>query len=83
MLNFEAIRHLGLAIDEVSNSTARALVLVRAGERAFYIEANIKELANRNVATQLSVWNWPNQPFDPARVCRSRGTVMVVGHNIN
>lgn len=51
-LSFALIKDIGAAIDEVSGSKARALVVTGAGEKAFCAGADIKELQNRSLADQ-------------------------------
>jgi len=47
-LSFEIIRKLSQLIDEVATSSARALIITGAGEKAFCAGADIKELMNRS-----------------------------------
>jgi enoyl-CoA hydratase len=49
-LNFELLRDLGAALDQVAGSDARALLVTGAGDRAFCAGADIKELMERSVA---------------------------------
>ena len=48
-LNFELLRDLGAALDQVASSDARALLITGAGDRAFCAGADIKELMGRSL----------------------------------
>lgn len=48
-LSFEIIREIGAALDELSTSDARALIVTGAGDRAFCAGADIKELMGRDL----------------------------------
>ena len=49
-LNFELLRDLGAAIDQVAGGDARALLVTGAGSRAFCADADVKELMDRSLA---------------------------------
>ena len=49
-LNFELLRDLGAAIDQVAGGDARALLVTGAGSRAFCAGADVKELMGRSLA---------------------------------
>lgn len=49
-LNFELLRDLGAAIDQVAGGDARALPVTGAGSRAFCAGADVKELMDRSLA---------------------------------
>lgn len=49
-LNFELLRDLGAAFDQVAASDARALLVTGAGDRAFCAGADVKELMGRPLA---------------------------------
>ena len=49
-LNFELLRDLGTAIDQVAGGDARALLVTGAGSRAFCAGADVKELMGRSLA---------------------------------
>ena len=49
-LNFELLRDLGAAIDQVAGGDARALLVTGAGSRAFCAGADIKELMGRSLS---------------------------------
>jgi len=49
-LNFELLRDLGAAIDQVAGGDARALLVTGAGSRAFCAGADVKELMDRSLA---------------------------------
>jgi len=51
-LNFAMIERIGDLLDEVAQSSARALILIGAGERAFCAGADITELTGRELASQ-------------------------------
>lgn len=51
-LSFEVLGKIGEAIDQVSASDARALVVVGSGEKAFCAGADIKELQGRTLLAQ-------------------------------
>jgi enoyl-CoA hydratase len=51
-LNFELLRDLGAALDQVASGDARALLVVGAGDRAFCAGADIKELMGRSMKAQ-------------------------------
>jgi len=51
-LNFELLRDLGTALDQVAAGSARALLVTGAGERAFCAGADIKELMGRSLQAQ-------------------------------
>lgn len=51
-LSFSLIADIGRAIDEVRRSSARALIITGAGEKAFSAGADIKELRNRSLVAQ-------------------------------
>jgi enoyl-CoA hydratase len=48
-LNFELLRDLAAAIDQVAGGDARALLVTGAGDRAFCAGADIKELIGRSL----------------------------------
>jgi len=48
-LNFELLRDLGAALDQVAAGDARALLVTGAGERAFCSGADVKELMGRSL----------------------------------
>src|SRR5437667_6096609 len=48
-LNFEMLRDLGAAFDQVADGDARALLVTGAGGRAFCAGADIKELMGRSL----------------------------------
>jgi enoyl-CoA hydratase len=48
-LNFELLRDLGVALDQVAERDARALLITGAGDRAFCAGADIKELMGRSL----------------------------------
>jgi enoyl-CoA hydratase len=48
-LNFELLRDLGAALDQVAAGDARALLVTGAGERAFCAGADVKELMGRSL----------------------------------
>ena len=49
-LNFESLRDLRAAIDQVAGGDARALLVTAAGSRAFCAGADVKELMDRSLA---------------------------------
>src|SRR5207245_3114466 len=51
-LSFALIKDIGTALDKVSNSKARALIVTGAGEKAFCAGADIKELQDRSLSNQ-------------------------------
>jgi enoyl-CoA hydratase len=51
-LNFELLRDLGAALDQVAMGDARALLVTGAGDRAFCAGADIKELMGRSLMVQ-------------------------------
>jgi enoyl-CoA hydratase len=51
-LNFELLRDLGAAFDQVAGGDARALLVTGAGDRAFCAGADIKELMGRSLRAQ-------------------------------
>src|SRR5947209_18241933 len=51
-LNFEMLRDLGAAFDQVADGDARALLVTGAGDRAFCAGADIKELMGRSLLVQ-------------------------------
>ncbi len=51
-LNFELLRDLGAALDQVARGDARALLVTGAGDRAFCAGADIKELMGRSLRAQ-------------------------------
>jgi enoyl-CoA hydratase len=51
-LNFELLRDLGAALDQVAGGDARALLVNGAGDRAFSAGADIKELMGRSLRAQ-------------------------------
>jgi len=51
-LSFEVIDSLAVVLDQVSDSSARALLITGSGERAFCAGADIKELRNRSLQQQ-------------------------------
>ena len=51
-LSFALIKDIGAALDEVSASKARALIVTGAGEKAFCAGADIKELQERSLWSQ-------------------------------
>jgi enoyl-CoA hydratase len=51
-LTFTLIREIGAAVDHVSASDARALVVTGAGDKAFCAGADIKELLGRSLLAQ-------------------------------
>jgi enoyl-CoA hydratase len=51
-LSFKIIEDIGRALDEVAKSKARALIVTGAGPKAFCAGADIKELRNRDLASQ-------------------------------
>ncbi len=53
-LSFELIGDIGRALREVDASSARALIVTGAGEKAFCAGADIKELMDRSLAQQRS-----------------------------
>jgi enoyl-CoA hydratase len=48
-LNFELLRDLGAALDQVAGGDARAMLVTGAGDRAFCAGADIKELMGRSL----------------------------------
>ena len=48
-LNFELLRDLGAALDQIAGGNARALLVTGAGERAFCAGADVKELIGRSL----------------------------------
>jgi enoyl-CoA hydratase len=51
-LNFELLRDLGAALDQIGAGDARALLVTGAGDRAFCAGADIKELMGRSLRAQ-------------------------------
>jgi enoyl-CoA hydratase len=51
-LNFELLRDLGAALDQVAEGDARALLVTGAGDRAFCAGADIQELMGRSLTAQ-------------------------------
>jgi len=51
-LNFELLRDLGAALDQVAGGDARALLVTGAGDRAFCAGADINELMGRSLRQQ-------------------------------
>jgi enoyl-CoA hydratase len=51
-LNFELLRDLGAALDQVAGGDARALLVMGAGHRAFCAGADVKELMGRSLRAQ-------------------------------
>src|SRR5215472_18444772 len=51
-LNFELLRDLGAALDQVAGGDARALLVMGAGDRAFCAGADVKELMGRSLRAQ-------------------------------
>jgi enoyl-CoA hydratase len=51
-LNFESLRDLGTALDQVAGGEARTLLVTGAGDRAFCAGADIKELMGRSLRAQ-------------------------------
>jgi enoyl-CoA hydratase len=51
-LNFELLRDLGVALDQVAGGDARALLVTGAGDRAFCAGADINELMGRSLRAQ-------------------------------
>lgn len=51
-LSFALIREIGAAFDEIAQSTARALIITGAGDKAFCAGADIKELQGRPLIAQ-------------------------------
>jgi enoyl-CoA hydratase len=51
-LNFELLRDLGVALDQVASGDARVLLVTGAGDRAFCAGADIKELMGRTLRAQ-------------------------------
>jgi enoyl-CoA hydratase len=51
-LNFELLRDLAAALDQVAAGDARALLVTGAGDRAFCAGADIKELMGRSLTAQ-------------------------------
>ena len=51
-LSFALIGQIGERLDEIANSSARALVITGAGEKAFCAGADIKELMGRSLAEE-------------------------------
>jgi enoyl-CoA hydratase len=51
-LNFELLRDLAAALDQVAGGDARALLVTGAGNRAFCAGADIKELMGRSLTAQ-------------------------------
>ena len=51
-LNFELLRDLGVALDQVAGGDARALLVTGAGDRSFCAGADIKELMGRSLGAQ-------------------------------
>src|SRR4051794_36071678 len=51
-LNFELLRDLSAAVDQVGAGDARALLVTGAGDRAFCAGADIKELMGRSLRAQ-------------------------------
>ncbi len=52
-LNFELLRDLGAALDQVAAGDARALLVTGTGDRAFCAGADVKELIGRSLAATL------------------------------
>jgi enoyl-CoA hydratase len=48
-LNFDLLRDLGAALDQIAGGNARALLVTGAGERAFCAGADVKELIGRSL----------------------------------
>src|SRR6266446_10422857 len=48
-LNFELLRDLGAALDQVAAGDARALLVTGTGDRAFCAGADVKELIGRSL----------------------------------
>jgi enoyl-CoA hydratase len=51
-LNFELLRDLAAALDQVAEGDGRALLVTGAGDRAFCAGADIKELMGRSLSAQ-------------------------------
>src|SRR5215472_8494360 len=51
-LNFELLRDLGAALDQMAGGDARALLVMGAGDRAFCAGADVKELMGRSLRAQ-------------------------------
>ncbi|MFC4312261.1 enoyl-CoA hydratase/isomerase family protein [Steroidobacter flavus] len=51
-LSFELLEQIGVAIDDVGRSDARALIFTGAGDKAFCAGADIKELLGRSLREQ-------------------------------
>ena len=51
-LNFELLRDLGAALDQVAGGDARALLVTGAGDRAFCAGADVNELMGRSLREQ-------------------------------
>ena len=51
-LNFELLRDLGAALDQVAFGDARALLVTGSGDRAFCAGADVKELTGRSLRAQ-------------------------------
>ena len=51
-LSFALLEDIGRAIDQVAQSSARALIVTGSGDRAFCAGADIKELQHRDLAAQ-------------------------------
>src|SRR6266851_1743474 len=51
-LNFELLRDLGAALDQVAGGDARALLVTGSGDRAFCAGADVKELIGRSLRDQ-------------------------------
>lgn len=51
-LNFELISQIGDRLDEIAASSARALIITGAGDKAFCAGADIKELMGRSLAEE-------------------------------
>jgi enoyl-CoA hydratase len=51
-LNFELLRDLGAAFDQVAAGDARALLVTGAGDRAFCAGADVRELLDRSLRAQ-------------------------------
>jgi enoyl-CoA hydratase len=51
-LNFELLRDLAAALDQVAEGDGRALLVTGAGDRAFCAGADIKELTGRSLSAQ-------------------------------
>lgn len=51
-LSFALIGQIGERLDEIANSSARALIITGAGEKAFCAGADIKELTGRSLAEE-------------------------------